>query len=423
MAPQKFRDLYQEEKIPLPPNFRAEHPFDNGELNVRDEKLAGFPREAEEIRQHIAAYYAMISHLDAQIGRVLDALEKSGSAGSTVVIFAGDNGLAVGQHGLMGKQNIYDHSVRVPLLMSGPGIPEGETRDSLCYLLDIFPTLCQMLRLPIPASVEGKSLLPVLKKRGAKVRTSVFLGYRKFQRGVRTEDNWKLIRYNVAGLETTQLFDLNGDPWETVNLEDSSGHSEKKRQLNELLKKHMSALDDFCSLNMPNWGLPVEKTTITKVGHLAVDKPVRLLNGASPEYSRNGAQALADGIKASSRFNDGHWLGLRGEDLDALIDLGRIQPITNVTVGFLENQESWIFLPSEIEWRLSSDSRNSISIKKVQIPLKKNIHTLIETFSGEAFGKEARYIRITAKVITKCPEWHVGVGEKAWVFCDEIVVE
>ena len=104
----------------------------------------------------------MITHLDAQIGRVLDALEESGKAEDTIVVYAGDNGLAIGQHGLLGKQNIYDHSVRIPLIFAGPGFPQDIRLDHLCYLLDIYPTLLELLGWPIPKTVEGKSLLPTL---------------------------------------------------------------------------------------------------------------------------------------------------------------------------------------------------------------------------------------------------------------------
>jgi len=101
--PREYASLYDPGKIALPPNFLPEHPFDNGELQVRDEKLAASPRTPEEIRRHIADYYGMISHLDAELGRLLEALKRTGRAGDTLVLFAGDNGLAVGRHGLMGK--------------------------------------------------------------------------------------------------------------------------------------------------------------------------------------------------------------------------------------------------------------------------------------------------------------------------------
>ncbi|MGH9661029.1 MAG: sulfatase-like hydrolase/transferase, partial [Bryobacteraceae bacterium] len=120
-APPEFASLYDPAKVELPRNFLPRHPFDNGEMEIRDEKLAPWPRTPEVIRRHIADYYAMVSEVDSQIGRVLEALDQTGRASNTIVVFAGDNGLAVGQHGLMGKQNLYEHSVRVPLVIRGPG--------------------------------------------------------------------------------------------------------------------------------------------------------------------------------------------------------------------------------------------------------------------------------------------------------------
>lgn len=272
MAPEEFASLYSPERIEVPPNFLPEHPFDNGEMKVRDELLAPLPRTPEIAQRHIAAYYAMISHLDAHIGRVLDALERTGRAKNTIIVFAGDNGLAVGQHGLLGKQNIYEHSVRVPLIISGPGIPRNVKTDALCYLLDIYSTLCDLLGLPVPETAEGKSLLPVLKDRKAKLRDSLFLAYRNFQRGVRTDDNWKLIKYNVRGTETTQLFNLNQDPWEMHNLAHDPECRARLEDLTTLLKDHMRELDDLCDLDKPNWGLPDEKQEVVTVRHLAEGK-------------------------------------------------------------------------------------------------------------------------------------------------------
>ena len=253
MAPQKYAAMYPPDKIKLPPNFMPEHPFDNGEMKIRDEKLAPWPRTPEIIRQHIAAYYAMITHLDDQIGRVLQALQQSGRAENTIIVFASDNGLAVGQHGLMGKQNLYDHSVRVPLVFTGPGIPKGEKRDAFCYLLDIYPTLCNFTGLPVPKTVEGKNLLPALRNPKEHIRDSLFLAYRYFQRGVR-RDGWKLIKYNVKGRQTTQLFHVQDDPWELKNLADDPAHTERLKSLTRLLKQWMRQLDDPLDLDKPDWG-------------------------------------------------------------------------------------------------------------------------------------------------------------------------
>lgn len=241
MAPKEYADLYDPKKITLPRNFMSEHPFDNGDMKLRDEKLAPWPRTPEIVREHIAAYYAMITHLDANIGRVLKVLEETGHAKNTIVVFAADNGLAVGQHGLLGKQNLYDHSMRVPLVIGGPDLPKAKRADTLCYLLDLFPTLCDLTGTPTPATVEGKSLRPALRDPQIKIRDSVFFAYRHFQRAVRT-DHWKLIRYNVEGKRTTQLFDMQTDPWEMKNLAETSPG--RVRELNTLLQDWMRRTDD-----------------------------------------------------------------------------------------------------------------------------------------------------------------------------------
>lgn len=243
MAPREFAQLYPPSKIALPRNFMPRHPFDNGEMQIRDEALAPWPRTPEMVREHIAAYYAMITHLDAQIGRVLDALAESGEAGNTIVLFAGDNGLALGQHGLLGKQNLYEHSVRVPLVIGGPGVPKGRRSGALCYLYDIFPTLCDLTGLPTPETVEGSSLTPVLGGRSKQVRDSMFFAYREFQRAAKM-DGHKLIEYAVKGRRTTQLFDLGKDPWEMNDLSGSAAHAARVRDLRDSLRAWMRKTDD-----------------------------------------------------------------------------------------------------------------------------------------------------------------------------------
>ncbi|MBI4906761.1 MAG: sulfatase-like hydrolase/transferase [Acidobacteria bacterium] len=230
MAPKKYVDMYPPDKITLPPNFLPEHPFDNGELKVRDENLAPHPRTSEDTRRQIAEYYAMVTEVDHNIGRILDALDSSPHAKNTYVIFAGDNGLAVGQHGLFGKQNVYDHSVRVPLMISGPGIPKGKRSDAFTYHFDIYPTICKLAGLPVPEMVEGEDLAPLWKGQKKAVRDSVFFAYRNLQRAVRTRD-WKLIRYTIAGKETIQLFHVARDPWETTNLAGKPEHADREKDL------------------------------------------------------------------------------------------------------------------------------------------------------------------------------------------------
>ena len=243
MAPKEYADLYPPKEIELPPNFMPLHPFDNGEMKIRDENLAPFPRTPENTREQIAAYYAMVTHADAQIGRVLKALEESGKADDTIIIFAADNGLAVGQHGLMGKQNLYEHSVRVPMVFSGPGIPQGKTCDALCYLHDIYPTICDLTGAAIPDTVESESVEPFIRGRKREIRETLYGAYKDIQRMV-CDRRWKLILYNVDGVRTTQLFDLETDPWEMNDLSKDRRHAAHVRRLHGELLRWMRDIGD-----------------------------------------------------------------------------------------------------------------------------------------------------------------------------------
>ncbi len=250
--PEEFLLLYEPDDIELPPNFAAGHPFDNGELHVRDEMLAGFPRTHAETRRHIAEYYAMISHLDAAIGRILDTLERRGLAEDTIVVLAGDNGLALGQHGLFGKQSCYEHSLRVPLVIAGPGIASGARRTEPVYLFDIFPSLCDLVDISIPGSVEGRSFAPLLAEDGVGYRTreELYFAYTDKHRAIES-GGYKLIEYVVSGSHVmSQLFHLDSDPWETRNLAGEESHTE----LLARLRKRMTSLRDEWGDLRTEWG-------------------------------------------------------------------------------------------------------------------------------------------------------------------------
>ncbi len=240
MPPGDYASMYDPDELSLPENFMPEHPFDNGELKIRDEALAPWPRTPEIVRQHLAEYYGMISHMDAQIGRVLQALDESGQAENTLIVFAGDHGLAVGQHGLLGKQNVYDHSVRAPLVFSGPGIPHGKS-DALCYLYDIFPTIFDLCGLPPLQEAEGQSLAPVIRGQRSTARGELFCIYKDLQRMART-DQWKIIEYPKIGV--TQLFDIQADPHELHNLAESEDHKDELQRMQSLLDKLQVEFDD-----------------------------------------------------------------------------------------------------------------------------------------------------------------------------------
>jgi arylsulfatase A-like enzyme len=241
MPPAQFAKAYHPAKMPLPGNYLPEHPFDNGQMKGRDEELLPWPRTEEGVRKELAAYYAMITHMDQHIGRVLTALKDAGKAHNTIVVFTSDHGLALGSHGLLGKQNMYDHSVRAPLIFAGPGIPSGRRSEALCYSYDIFPTLCGLAGLPVPETVEGKSLVPIIEGRSKGVRDVIFGAYRDVQRMVRT-DRWKLIYY--PKIDRTQLFDVKADPDELHDLSGSPNYSRTLAQLRSQLASLQRQFDD-----------------------------------------------------------------------------------------------------------------------------------------------------------------------------------
>lgn len=240
VAPKEYHALYDQKKPPVPPNFLPQHPFNNGEMIVRDERLAPWPRTKDVVQQHLADYYAYITFLDAQVGRIMRALSDAGLADDTIIVFASDSGLAVGSHGLFGKQSVYDHSMRAPMIFAGPGVPKGKTSDTMCYLFDIFPTLGQLAKVDGPAGSEGRSLVSIVNGE-AKGRDSIFLAYRQFQRAVR-EDRWKIIVY--PHINKTQLFDLMNDPHEMMDLAVDPSHAKTIERLTGKLKSLQQEFGD-----------------------------------------------------------------------------------------------------------------------------------------------------------------------------------
>ncbi|PCH81286.1 MAG: hypothetical protein COB96_02775 [Planctomycetota bacterium] len=226
------------EDVRLPDNFMAKHPFDNGEMVIRDETLAATPRQPEEVKQHLADYHGMISHMDAQIGRVLDTLEETGVADNTLVVYVSDHGLAIGSHGLLGKQNLYEHSMRAPLVLRGPGVPVGVVSTALTYLHDLVPTVLDYAGIegaPLDGEYDGRSLHPLLQGERQQHRRHLLTAYRREQRAL-TESRFKLIEYGKA--RVTQLFDLAADPQELHNLaavpEHASTLTRMRTQLEQL---------------------------------------------------------------------------------------------------------------------------------------------------------------------------------------------
>ena len=239
--PPKYRRMYYRNPPPLPPNFAPQHPFDNGHMSGRDENLGPWPRTELVVGDQLAEYYGLITHLDSQVGRILRELESGPHAENTIVVYTADHGLAVGSHGLLGKQNVYEHSMGAPLVFSGPGIPEGGESSTFCYLLDIFPTLCSLVGVDAPPGIDGLDLSPVWKGEVASLRDSVFTSFRDLMKAVR-DHRWKLIRY--PKVDHTQLFDMEADPHETTNLADDPSQEGRVAELTGLMREWQARVGD-----------------------------------------------------------------------------------------------------------------------------------------------------------------------------------
>ncbi len=216
-SPQSYVDRYPVDQVAVPENFQPLYPFADvigcGK-KLRDERLAPFPRTPYAVQVHRREYYALITHMDAQIGRILEALEATGKSSNTWIFFTADHGLAVGQHGLFGKQNMYDHSVRVPFMVVGPNVDAGRRIDEPIYLQDVMPTTLELAKIDKPEHVEFHSILPLLAGENSPYE-SIYGCYLEKQRSIRT-DQHKLMVYPEA--PAIRLYDIQADPLETNDL-------------------------------------------------------------------------------------------------------------------------------------------------------------------------------------------------------------
>ena len=239
--PAEWLEHYAERLPPLPANFLPQHPWDIGMMAVRDEVLAGWPREPQVVREQLAEYYGLISHMDARIGDVLAAVEARGELDNTLVVFAADHGLALGSHGLLGKQSVYEHSLRAPLIARGPGVPAGQSTSALVYLLDIMPSLLVAGGVSVPEGLLGEDLGPLWRGERGQLRRSQFLSMGNTQRAV-TDGRWKLIRY--PRIDRLRLFDLASDPHEMFDLAQRPEQAQRVARLRTELESWQARLGD-----------------------------------------------------------------------------------------------------------------------------------------------------------------------------------
>jgi arylsulfatase A-like enzyme len=250
IATPAWHAFYNTNLPPVPVSFLPQHPFNNGDMEVRDEQLLPWPRTPEAVRQELADHYACVSHVDEQIGRLLKQLESAGLLQTTLIAFASDNGLSLGDHGLIGKQNLYEFGgMNVPLILSGPGVPKNRRTDAFCYLMDVMPTVAGLAKVPALEGIDGRSLVPVLEGKEKSVWPVIFTSYRDCQRAIRDE-RWKLIRYPLV--DRTQLYDLAADPHELKDLSGQPDEAERITRMLSLMAQYQREFGDTAPLKVAN---------------------------------------------------------------------------------------------------------------------------------------------------------------------------
>lgn len=241
--PKKFKDLYDPTTIEIPKNFTALHHVEYENVQCRDEALASYPRQETEVKEHIAEYYAMITHIDDEVGKIIKTLKDTGEFDNTIIVFTADNGLALGQHGLFGKQSHYEHSVKIPFVIAGPNIPKDEIREDYIYLLDIFPTLCDLTEIKIPKSVEGVSFCKGIMGEEYDSRKSLYFAYTDKIRSVKN-NKYKFMQHVYSGKITRQLFDLKNDTLEMANIIEQEQYKNVVTELETLLFSYRDKWND-----------------------------------------------------------------------------------------------------------------------------------------------------------------------------------
>jgi arylsulfatase A-like enzyme len=399
-------------------------------------------------------YGDVMMEIDWSVGEILKALGRYDLEEDTLVIFASDNGpwINFGNHAgsafplREAKGTAWEGGVRVPCIMRWPGrIPADSVCDKMAATIDILPTLSAIVGAPLPKNpIDGVNILPLMEaEEDADPRDHFFFYYGRALRAVR-KGRWKLFfphgfdsyrgvvpgtdgypgPYNFArtGLE---LYDLERDVGETLDV--AAQHPDIVKELQALAEKARDDLGDSLTGRVGKnvrpggrrWGNKAQS-----VQHLAKSKMISLKNSYSPMYVASGELALIDGIRGSTFHNDGSWQGFEGDDLEAVVDLGEVKPLKRISCGFLENQQAWIFFPQVVEISISRDGVVFDLIQHIRNKvLVRNIQPRFNDYVTNLPDMRARYVRIKARNVGVCPDWHPGAGGKAWLFCDEIIIE
>jgi arylsulfatase A-like enzyme len=398
--------------------------------NTEFEKLSLSGKKLAEwkYQRYIKDYLRCIASVDDNIGRVLDYLDKNGLKDNTIVIYTSDQGFYLGEHGWFDKRFMYEQSFRTPLIVRYPDkIKPGIDSTDLVMNLDYAPTLLDFAGVPVPEKMQGISMKDILEnKKNAQVRDAIYYHYFEYPNehmvkrhyGIRT-DRYKLIHF-YYDIDAWELYDLKNDPDELNNLYNNKDYEDIITSLKNKLQKLREQYNDTDeSRYLPKPPL--------KVNNVAKGAKVIYVQPYSNRYPGGGDKALTDGLCAPETIvppvDYKNWQGFQGNDMEVIINLKKDTDISEITAGFLQSQANWIFLPKSVKYEISTDGENydEVAFFKNKNPVPQ-VEVRKAGYSKKFDRRNVRYIKITAKNIGTCPVWHKGNGKKAWLFCDEVVI-
>lgn len=392
-------------------------------------KLSGEELDKWKYKRYMQDYLSCIASLDDNIGELVEYLRDENLLNNTIIIYTSDQGFYLGEHGWFDKRFMYEQSLRMPLIVSFPkNIMQSVNDDNMVLNLDFAPTILDFAGVDIPSSMQGKSLKSILLgEQHPDWRDAIYYRYYEYpgehsvkrHYGVRT-DRYKLIHF-YYDVDYWELYDLKNDPLEINNLYGIDEYSdiivELKQKINKLQHEFKDTKEDRF---LPQPDIMIE--------HLAKGSKVEYMIPYNKKYPGGGKAALTDGIIANNnglakRAYDA-WQGFEGNNMEVIVDLGENKKINSISCGFLQKQESWIFPPKKVSFYYSVDGNKFSELKEfirdnsIKSPIAKRI-----AFEADVKNETFRYVKVVAENMGVCPDWHIGKGNKAWIFADEVVVK
>ncbi len=397
-------------------------------------------------------YGDVIMEIDWSLGQIIETLKNNGIYDNTIIIYTSDNGpwLNYGNHAgsalplREGKGTMWEGGPRVPCIISWPDIIKGGmVIHDLTSAIDILPTIADITCADLPDhKIDGISFKGLLTGTDTIGKRNVFYYYYLNQLiGVR-KDNWKLVfphRYRsykgvepgnngfpgpyAEGKSGLELYNLKYDISEEYD--SSLIYPEIVEDLEIIADSARADLGDNLRKvkgkghRQPGRLGPAGKKNVS---HIAIGSKIKLSAEPYYMYEGSGISTLIDGALGSYDHNDGQWLGFWGEDVVIDIELNSVCFVDTLSIGFLQDQGPWIFLPSEVIFSHAVDTGNFIETTRFTTQIEKDSLTIVKRYSM-ILSDSVRFLRIVARNGGNCPDWHPGKGSDSWLFIDEVIAK